>query len=153
MINKVISGGQTGADQSALKAAKECGLQTGGWLPAGCVTLEGPRPDLLVEYSMQEHPKGYAYRTEANVRDSDGTVRFAKTFKSPGEICTMKAIRWFGKPHFDVDIAKPPDPKELMDWMAHHNISTLNVAGNSEQTAPGISQFVHDFLVRTFDRQ
>lgn len=150
MLTKVISGGQTGADQAGLRAAKDCGLQTGGWLPSGCETMDGPRPDLLVEYGMQEHTKGYAVRTEANVRDSDGTVRFAKTFKSPGEICTIKAIRWFGKPHFDVDIANPPNQKELLDWIAYNKIVVLNVAGNTEQTAPGIDQFVYEYLTKAF---
>jgi hypothetical protein len=33
MIGKVISGGQTGVDQAALRAAKACGIPTGGWAP------------------------------------------------------------------------------------------------------------------------
>ena len=69
---KIVSGGQCGADENALKAAKAAGLQTGGWLPNGSRTLDGPRPDLLTEYGMQEHTSPlYPPRTELNVKDSD----------------------------------------------------------------------------------
>ena len=33
MIEKVISGGQTGADRGALDAAIELGISDGGWFP------------------------------------------------------------------------------------------------------------------------
>lgn len=148
---KVISGGQTGADQAGLKAAKACGLETGGWLPKGCVTLDGPRPDLLAEYGMQEFPTpGYPARTEANVRDSDGTLRFAKTFSSAGEKCTLRAINWFNRPHFDININKPKSKEEVLSWIKKHDIKVLNIAGNSEQTAPGIGDFVLHFLTEIF---
>ena len=29
----IVSGGQTGADQGGLEAAKEAGIRTGGWAP------------------------------------------------------------------------------------------------------------------------
>ena len=32
MLERVISGGQTGADQAGLRAARACGIPTGGWL-------------------------------------------------------------------------------------------------------------------------
>src|SRR5262249_6057013 len=41
MIGKVISGGQTGVDQVALRAAKACGIPTGGWAPKGWRTEDG----------------------------------------------------------------------------------------------------------------
>jgi predicted Rossmann-fold nucleotide-binding protein len=91
IVEKVISGGQTGVDQAGLRAAKDSGISTGGWLPNGCITLEGSCPDLLELYSMQEHPrKGYPARTEANVRDSDGIIRFAENFKTSGEKCRVR---------------------------------------------------------------
>jgi hypothetical protein len=34
-ITKIISGGQTGADQAALDAAIELGIDHGGWIPRG----------------------------------------------------------------------------------------------------------------------
>jgi RNA polymerase sigma factor (sigma-70 family) len=41
MVRKVISGGQTGADQAGLFAAEAFGIETGGWMPKGFLTLAG----------------------------------------------------------------------------------------------------------------
>lgn len=151
-VKKVISGGQNGADQAGLRAAKECGLATGGWLPRNCRTLDGPRPEFLEIYSMQEHPQdSYVPRTEANVRDSDATIRFASIFGSPGERVTLKAIKWYNKPYFDVDINKPPEKEEVLKFLKENKVEILNVAGNSERTSPGIGEFVYHFLLGIFD--
>ena len=45
MIDRVISGGQTGADQAGWRAAKASGIPTGGWMPKGFLTEDGPRPE------------------------------------------------------------------------------------------------------------
>ncbi|HJT77421.1 MAG TPA: putative molybdenum carrier protein, partial [Gemmataceae bacterium] len=42
MLERVISGGQTGADQAGLAAAKACGIPTGGWMPKGFLTVAAP---------------------------------------------------------------------------------------------------------------
>jgi len=41
MISKIISGGQTGADQAALDAAIKLGIPHGGWIPKGRLTEDG----------------------------------------------------------------------------------------------------------------
>jgi predicted Rossmann-fold nucleotide-binding protein len=38
MLTRVISGGQTGVDQAALRAAKTRGIATGGFAPKGWLT-------------------------------------------------------------------------------------------------------------------
>ncbi len=35
MIERILTGGQTGADQAALRAARAAGIATGGWAPKG----------------------------------------------------------------------------------------------------------------------
>jgi hypothetical protein len=42
MLELVISGGQTGADQGGLRATRACGIPTGGWAPRGWLTEAGP---------------------------------------------------------------------------------------------------------------
>ena len=152
-MQKIISGGQTGADQAGLRAAKFLGIPTGGWLPKDCMTLDGPRPDLIDLYSMREHTGGYAARTEANVRDADGTIRIAEFFSSPGEKRTKRAIKWFNKVWFDVDVKNPPDPEKVRTWLKENNIAVLNVAGNAEQTSPGIGDFAYRFLLTVFSSE
>jgi hypothetical protein len=149
---KVISGGQNGADQAGIEAAKIVGLKTGGWLPKGCRTLDGPRPKFLDLYQMQEHASAsYARRTEANVRDSDGTIRFARVFSSAGEKCTLKAIKWFNKPDLKIDVDNLPAVEQVVSWIKQHNIQVLNIAGNSEQTAEGIGKIVREYLIQVFE--
>ena len=79
---KVISGGQTGADQAGLVVARRFGIPTAGWMPRGWKTSAEPNPHLGREYGLREHTGDYAERTAANVRDSDGTIRFAGSFRS-----------------------------------------------------------------------
>ncbi len=75
MIKKIISGGQTGADQAALDAAMKLDIPHGGWIPRGLITENGPLPD---KYQLEEMPTSrYVGRTEENVIDSDGTLIFS----------------------------------------------------------------------------
>ena len=90
MVERVISGGQTGADQAGLAAAKKLGISTGGYMPKGWRTERGPRPDFAAEYGLQEAATAaYPDRTEQNVIFSDGTVVFGnasrRVHQSPSE--------------------------------------------------------------------
>ena len=153
MLEKICSGGQNGADQAGLRAAKACGLKTGGWLPKGCRTLDGARPDLLVEYDMIEHASSaYPPRTEANVQLADATIRFALNFRSPGEKATLRAIKWFKKEYLDIDIKNPLPTEEVVEWIKDNNFKILNIAGNSEDTSPGIGEFVENYLKEVFSK-
>ena len=42
MIEKIISGGQTGVDRAALDVALELGIPCGGWCPKGRKAEDGP---------------------------------------------------------------------------------------------------------------
>ena len=55
-LRKVVSGGQTGADQAGLRAARAAGIETGGWAPKGWETEEGPAP-WLSDYGLKECPR------------------------------------------------------------------------------------------------
>jgi len=65
MIEKIISGGQTGADRAALDVALKLGIPHGGWIPKGRKTEKGPLPE---RYRLKEMPTdSYEARTEKNV--------------------------------------------------------------------------------------
>lgn len=155
MLRRIVSGGQTGVDISAVIVAKKFGIETGGWMPKGFLTQVGPRPDYAEVYGMQEHSSpSYVPRTYANVKDSDGTLRFAGDFESPGELCTFKAITQYNKPFFDVALTDGPWESIancILDWLASNEIEVLNVAGNSEKTFPGISAEAMDLMEAIFN--
>lgn len=153
MIEKVISGAQNGADIGGLVAARRHGIPTGGWMPRGFATLDGPRPGYAALYGVREHSSPrYPPRTYQNVLDSDGTIRFAADFSSPGEICTLKAIDRYDRPHFDVSLrdVDPDSLRRCVAWLAEHAIRVLNVAGNTERTHPGCQAKVEYYLGKVF---
>jgi hypothetical protein len=73
------------------------------------------------------------------VRDAEGTIRLARDFTTPGELCSLRAITQDGKPHFDIDLKQPRPVAETLAWIRAHNIRVLNVAGNREHPrTPGV---------------
>jgi hypothetical protein len=68
----VISGGQTGADQGGLRAARACGIPTWGWAPRDWLTEAGPAP-WLEEWGLAECPEGETeaerYRVRRRLRE------------------------------------------------------------------------------------
>ena len=54
VLDRIISGGQTGADQAGWRAARACGIPTGGAMPKGFLTEDGPRPEFAGLYGARE---------------------------------------------------------------------------------------------------
>ena len=72
MLKKIISGGQTSADQAALDAAIKLGIAHGGWIPKGRTTETGTLPE---NYNLQEIPTDdYSECIVQNVKNSKGTL-------------------------------------------------------------------------------
>lgn len=136
-IKKVISGGQTGADQAALDAAIEMGISHGGWVPLGRLTEKGR---LSTRYNMQEiNAIDYDQRTELNVMDSDGTLLFSHGELKGGAALTKKLARKHLKPCLHVDIKETGEYKAveiIKSWLDVRNIETLNVAGPRASESP-----------------
>lgn len=160
-LRKVISGGQTGVDQAALRAARECLLNTGGTAPRGWRTLEGPAPWLASFGLVESGSPAYSTRTGMNVMNSDATLRIATDFGSPGERCTLTAINRWRKTHMDVTplslLGGSADSTEqfiheTVLWLITQKVMVLNVAGNSEKTSPGIYAWSFEFLAEVFER-
>jgi hypothetical protein len=146
MLDKIISGGQTGADQAAWRAAKAYGVPTGGWMPQGFQTEDGPHPEFAELFGAAEMPTDrYPARTAQNVRDSDGTLWFGETTTS-GARETVGACHRLGKPCLPVDPGAAFEPSHVATWIAENQIKTLNVAGNRESEEPGIGDRVERFV-------
>lgn len=121
---KVISGGQTGVDQMALRTAKAYGIPTGGWMPKGWLTEEGSKPEFEQEYGMQEHSSAsYVPRTKQNILDSDVTLIYGDT-TSPGSKLAISTCIQNNKPYYLNPTAG--DIHKLID----DGVEVFNVAGN-----------------------
>lgn len=130
----IISGGQTGADVAGLEVAYQYGIPTGGYAPKGWRTKDGPNLLLRDKYHLKEHQMGYKERTWANVEASHATIRCCVDFWSAGEICTLKAIEYYRRPFFDIYLPNPAPISSFVSWLEKCNITTLNVAGNTQNT-------------------
>lgn len=63
LVEKIISGGQTGADRGGLEAARTLGIPTGGTAPRGYLTETGP-DESLREFGLTESKSSaYVVRT------------------------------------------------------------------------------------------
>lgn len=147
MITLIISGGQTGADQAGLIAARARGIATGGWAPNGWRTEQGPFPELRTVYGLMEHETehDYAPRTQANVDMADATVIFGK--RSRGSNLTERLCQLSGKPYIWIDKAGLVNQTKLRLWLIRTQPKTLNVAGNRESMNPGIGSWVRFMLL------
>lgn len=148
-----ISGGQRGADSAGLAAAYDCGLPTGGTAPKGWITLNGPNPTLVKLGLIESTSPKYPPRTYDNCKLSDGTIRLAFDFTTPGEVCTLKAITFYEKPYLDINLKDMPSVIEVFDWMDKNQIKVLNIAGNAGKTKEEgtfIFQTVRSYLNKVF---
>jgi hypothetical protein len=151
MITKIISGGQTGADRSALDFAIDNNIPHGGWVPKGRITETGQLPQ---KYHLQEMATAsYDVRTEQNVIDSDGTVIIFHGKLTGGSALTQTFAVKHQKPclHLNMEkktIAEAAD--SLNNWIGKNNIKILNVAGPRASKDDKIYQMTRDVLEAAF---
>jgi hypothetical protein len=153
MITLVISGSQTGADQSGWRAAEACGISTGGWMPLHFMTEKGADSSLGRLYGAKTLPTVcYRARTFRNVQESDGTIWFGTT-DTPGAKTTLEACEVWRKPVFLIEPHRSILPSDAFQWLRNHpQIRVLNIAGNRESKNPDIGERVEQFLTAVFKR-
>ena len=158
---KIISGGQTGADQAGLYAAKELGIETGGAMPQRFKTESGPRPEFRELFNITESlsPR-YRNRTMLNVALSDVTILFGKD--SAGSRATKHSAQIYKRPLFYVPwqhgdpfgfFAQEDYINQLNEFLVENNPATINIAGNRESVNPGIFDFTKQFLIKSFSEK
>lgn len=147
MLEKIISGGQTGVDRAALDAAMAAGVDVGGWCPPGREAEDGLIP---LNYPLKETPKNASpdapgiprsLRTEWNVRDSDATliiISGKSASSDPGTQWTSDCAIKYRKPLLQIDADDTEATEKMKNWIASNSITVLNIAGQSESLVPGI---------------
>jgi len=147
MLQRIISGGQTGADRAALDFAIARGVPHGGWCPRGRLAEDGTIP---ARYHLSETPDSdYSQRTEWNVRDSDGTVIFSiAPDLAGGSRQTADLAQRCQKPclHLSRECDGKSSASKLRQFLATHDIKTLNVAGPRQSQAPDVAAFTTEVL-------
>lgn len=147
MIQKISSGGQTGADRAALDFAIKHNIPHGGWIPKGRKTENGILPD---KYHLQEMPTGqYSKRTEQNILDSDGTLIVSHGPLTGGSALTKELAMQHRKPWIHIDLKTttcPEAARMIQEWVGRNGIKVMNVAGARGSKDPWIYQATLDLL-------
>lgn len=136
---EVWSGGQTGVDRAALDCARDLGLATGGWVPAGRLAEDDRIPN---EYRglRETATADYAERTILNVRDTHATLVLRWGEPGGGTLFTIETARRLGRPLLDLDLAQLPAEDaagRIRTWLAGlPRPLRLNVAGPRASQVP-----------------
>jgi hypothetical protein len=147
-LERIVSGGQTGADRAALDAALALGLAIGGWVPRGRGAEDGTVPARyagLRECASSDPSE----RTALNVRDSDATLIVSHGPLAGGSRLTLDHAERLGRPvlHLDLLSAEPPPAvARLLAWLRAVDPRTLNVAGPRASEDPAIAGAVGALL-------
>lgn len=150
MIDRVVSGGQTGVDRAALDAALDLGLDCGGWCPRGRRAEDGAVPK---RYPLKEtESTDYRARTKRNIADSDGTLILVTGALTGGTALTRELAISARKPLLIIDLDSPAPLSEVCGWIRDNDVRTLNVAGPRESQRPGIADRAIDYLSALFSR-
>jgi hypothetical protein len=151
MIEKNISGGQTGADRVGLDAAIELDIPHGGWIPKGRKTEDGGLP---AKYHFKEMPTySYEARTEQNGIDSDGTLIVSHGKLNGGSAKTRRFTKKHNRTWMHVDLEKTTlfnGAMEIGSWVERNQIKVLNVAGPRESKGPKIYEVTKKLLKTGF---
>ncbi len=132
MLKKIISGGQTDADQAALDIAIKLRIPHGGWIPKGRTTEAGTLPD---RFKLQEMSSGnYAECIKQNVIDANGTLIISYGRLTGDLESARKATLRYGRQMLGIDLDQVDDIKAaslLNDWIQLYRIEVLYVIGPS----------------------
>lgn len=162
---KIISGGQTGADQGALDAAKFLGIETGGTTTHGFITSNGKNPELGTKYNLKELDGNYMLlstmyikRSMLNVDNSDGTIAF-RLYSSPGtdktigycftktwKVCFNNKTTY--RPILIIDnLLDKNITNKIKNFIIDNNIKILNICGHRDNN---LQILVRDIIINTF---
>jgi hypothetical protein len=158
-LTRVLSGGQTGVDQAALRAAQDCGFETGGWCPpgrrseAGVIPSRFPLRETPTERSPDAPEIPRSQRTEWNIRDSDASLVLRPDSWAAEDHGTDWAERYaarLGRPLLTLDPWDSRAAARILEWLGSLEIEILGVGGPSESTVPGIGDQVYALLAQVF---
>ncbi len=148
---KIISGGQTGVDRSALDIALKHGIECDGWCPAGRLDEFGRIPERYPVQELEQGSKeGRSPDRPGGLRDSDGTIIVYCDQLRGGTEYTVECCEQLRQPHQLIDASKVSvegAAKLIADFVRNHKIDILNVAGPRQSEWPE----GYDYAYRALD--
>ncbi len=143
----LVSGGQTGADQGAMEAARAHGIPIAGWCPGGRWTESGP---LTGDWPLTPTPlRRPIQRTLRNLRMADGVLILAMR-RIRGGSAVLPRMAGVARPRTVLDPRDPRSVPGTVRFCQRHRIERLLVGGPRESEEPGIQAAVRAMMARFF---
>ncbi len=131
-INKIISGGQTGADRAAFDFALENNFKISGFVPKNRLAedgvISGKYPNLI-----ETETENCAERTELNVKNSCATLILSHGKLTDGSLLTEEFAQKYEKPCLHVDFLESgfeQAVEKTKKWLESLDCENLNIAGS-----------------------
>jgi len=152
-IQKIISGGQTGADRAALDFALANEIETGGFVPKNRGAEDGRIAEKYVNL-IETESENPAKRTELNVKNSDATVIVSHGKLIGGSLLTKELAEKHQKPFLHIDFSVTTIERaiaETLKWLDSIDCQILNIAGSRASENAEIYAKTRGFLKELFN--
>lgn len=154
---RIWSGGQTGVDQAAWRAARAVGWPTAGFMPRGFRTEEGPRPEFADLYGAKELMMwSQTAQLRLNLVNADLVVMVTLPDTIMLEVIAKEATD-LNRPIFETSVSRTlaidAPAAGLTAWLrcnGGRSPTNVLVVGNQESTLPGIGEAAEAWLVEAF---
>ena len=137
MIKKIISGGQTEADQAALDIAIKLRIPYGGWTPKGRIAETGSFPERFKLQEMQTD--NYSECIKQNVIDSMGTLIISYGALTGDLDYARKMALRHKRQMLGIDLNQMYDAQAAFlvnDWIQLYRIDVVHVIGPDAEVNP-----------------
>lgn len=152
-VNKIISGGQTGADRAALDFALENNIEIGGFVPKGRGAedgkISGKYPNLI-----ETETRNYAERTDLNILEADATIILSHGKLSGGSLLTKQLAEKHNKPFLQIDFCQTNiqlASSKAKAFLESNDCKVLNIAGPRASGDLEIYAKTKEFLQTLFE--
>jgi len=139
MLKKIISGGQTAADQVALDIAIKLRIPHGGWTPKGRIIKTDKLPE---KYKLKEmQTDNYSECIKQNVIDSMGTLIISYGSLTGDLDHARKMALRHKRQMLAIDLNQMDGAKGallLNDWIHLYRIDVLHVIGPDAEENPHV---------------
>jgi hypothetical protein len=143
-IAKIISGDQTDAEQAAMDAAINLGIEHGGWIPEG---REYEKGRISYHYRFQEMPSPKPlFAIKQNILYADGTVIFTQGPLSGRCLWAAHMVTRHQKPWCPIDFDRLDPSKaatKIHIWIHYHGVRVLNVISMPESSASNFNKWAY----------
>lgn len=152
---KIISGGQRGVDLGAVKAARRCGVSTGGFVPLEGKTERGnlSAREMKAFAFCEVASYDYRERTRLNIGMADALILISDNHRSAGTVLTRKLGMDRGIPIYELHSSHHLPVERMIEWIELARPDVLMIAGNRESVSPGIEERVETAFMGVFGGQ